>query len=101
MEIRKITAVVTKAAQQKEHLFEYADYMISLDIETDFDPAPLMDMVKNIKALDWVRHALIACIKEGNDREQAEKLMPTVKKLLNEYKRSVEAVNQSLTSLNN
>lgn len=98
MNERSIASVVAKAAKEKKHLFEYADYMICLDNKTDFDPAPLMEMVKIIKALDRVRHTLIACIKEGNDRQRAEELMPTVKKLLNEYGRSVNAVNQSLNA---
>lgn len=96
---RQYSMVVRKASKNKQSLLAYADdLMISLDGEVgDIDLCPLAEMIDTIRALDWVRHSLIALIREGNDLEQAKALLPTVNQLFTAYKDAVNGVNAVLS----
>ena len=93
---RQYSMVVREASKNKQSLLAYADdLMISLD--GDVDLSPVAEMIKHVRALDWVRHSLIALIREGNDLEQAQALLPTVNQLFTAYKDAVNGVNAVLS----
>lgn len=93
---RQYSMVVREASKNKQSLLAYADdLMISLD--GDVDLSPVAEMIKHVRALDWVRHSLIAIIREGNDLEQAQALLPTVTELFTAYKTAVNGVNAVLS----
>lgn len=93
---RQYSMVVREASKNKQSLLAYADdLMISLD--GDVDLSPVAEMIKHVRALDWVRHSLIAIIREGNDLEQAQALLPTVTELFTAYKTAVNGINAVLS----
>ena len=97
---RQYSMVVRNASKNKQSLLEYAgDLMISLDGAdvSAIDLGPVAEMIKHVRALDWVRHSLIALIREGNDMEQAQALLPTVTELFTAYKTAVNGVNAVLS----
>lgn len=97
---RQYSMVVREASKNKQSLLAYADdLMISLDnyIYMDVDLSPVAEMIKHVRALDWVRHSLISLIREGNDLEQAQALLPTVNQLFTAYKDAVNGVNAVLS----
>jgi len=94
---RQYSMVVRNASKNKQDLLAYADdLMISLDGDIDVDLSPVAEMINHVRALDWVRHSLIAIIREGNDLEQAQALLPTVTELFTAYKNAVNGVNAVL-----
>ncbi|CAB4154362.1 hypothetical protein UFOVP629_93 [uncultured Caudovirales phage] len=95
---RQYSMVVRNASKNKQSLLAYADdLMISLDGDIDVDLSPVAEMIKHVRALDWVRHSLISLIREGNDLEQAQALLPTVTELFTAYKNAVSGVNAVLS----
>ncbi len=97
---RQYSMVVREASKNKQDLLSYADdLMISLDgVDMNtVDLSPVAEMIKHVRALDWVRHSLIAIIREGNDLEQAQALLPTVTELFTAYKTAVNGVNAVLS----
>ena len=93
---RQYSMVVREASKNKQSLLAYADdLMISLD--GDVDLSPVAEMIKHVRALDWVRHSLIAIIREGNELEQAQDLLPTVTELFTAYKTAVNGINAVLS----
>jgi len=94
---RQYSMVIRNASKNKQDLLSYADdLMISLDGDIDVDLSPVAEMINHVRALDWVRHSLIAIIREGNDLEQAQALLPTVTELFTAYKNAVNGVNAVL-----
>ena len=97
---RQYSEVIREASKNKQDLLSCADHlMVSLDgvdLNT-VDLRPLGEMIKHVRALDWVRHSLTALIREGNDLEQAQALLPTVNQLFTAYKNAVNGVNAVLS----
>ena len=96
---RQYSQVISKASKNKQDLLSCADHlMISLDgVDMNtVDLGPVAEMIQHVRALDWVRHSLIALIREGNDMEQAQALLPTVTELFTAYKTAVNGVNAVL-----